>query len=41
MTEFNPEEEGPHRGEIVVFWTWAAIICVGLATMIMIPLLGR
>jgi len=41
MADFTPEEEGPHRGEVVVFWAWAVIIGVGLVTMITIPLMGR
>jgi hypothetical protein len=41
MADFTPEEEGPHRGEAIVFWTWGVIIAVGLVTMITLPLLGR
>ncbi len=41
MVDFTPEEEGPHRGERIVFWSWAVIIAVGLVVMIAIPVLGR
>jgi len=41
MPDFTPEEAGPQTGERVVFWTWAAIIAVGLAAMIAIPMMGR
>ena len=41
MADFTPEEEGPHRGEAIVFWTWGVIIAFGLVTMITLPLLGR
>jgi hypothetical protein len=41
MADFTPEEEGAHRGEVVVFWSWAVIIAFGLVAMIAIPLTGR
>jgi hypothetical protein len=41
MADFTPEEEGPQRGEVVVFWSWAVLIAVGLVAMITIPVLGR
>ena len=41
MADFTPEEEGPLRGEAVVFWTWMVLIAGGLAVMIALPLLGR
>lgn len=39
--DFTPEEEGPRPGEAVVFWSWIAVLAVGLAYMILIPLSGR
>lgn len=34
--------ERPHtRAMAVPFWTWMSIIVVGLAVMIVLPLLGR
>ncbi|WP_461472035.1 hypothetical protein [Microbacterium sp. HJ5] len=39
--DFTPEEEGARRGEAAVFWTWIAVLAVGLAYMIAIPLSGR
>ena len=41
MDEFTPEEAGPRRGEAVVFWSWITVLAVGLAYMIMIPVVGR
>jgi hypothetical protein len=41
MTDFTPEEEGGRRGEAVVFWSWIAVLAIGLAYMILIPLGGR
>ncbi|MDW4573259.1 hypothetical protein R8Z57_10810 [Microbacterium sp. M3] len=41
MVDFTPEEEGPRRGEAVVFWSWIIVLAVGLAYMIAIPLMGR
>ena len=39
--DFTPEEEGPRRGEATVFWSWIAVLAVGLVYMIAIPLSGR
>ncbi|KQZ84944.1 hypothetical protein ASD56_00715 [Microbacterium sp. Root166] len=39
--DFTPEEEGPRPGEAVVFWSWIAVLAVGLAYMILVPLSGR
>ena len=41
MTDFTPEEEGGRRGEADVFWSWIALLAIGLAYMIVIPLSGR
>jgi hypothetical protein len=41
IVDFTPEEEGPRPGEAVVFWSWIAVLAVGLAYMILIPLSGR
>jgi hypothetical protein len=41
MPDFTPEEEGARRGEAVVFWSWIAVLAVGLAYMIALPLGGR
>ena len=41
MPDFTPEEEGARRGEAVVFWSWIAVLTVGLAYMIALPLAGR
>jgi hypothetical protein len=41
VVDFTPEEEGPRRGEAVVFWSWIIVLAVGLAYMIAIPLMGR
>ena len=41
MPDFTPEEEGARRGETVVFWSWIAVLAVGLAYMIALPLAGR
>ena len=41
MADFTPEEEGAHRGEAIVFWSWAVIIAFGLVTMLTVPLMGR
>ncbi len=38
MPEFTPEERGRRLGELLVFWSWAAVLAVGLALMIAIPL---
>lgn len=37
----TPEEEGPRRGEAIVFWSWIAVLAGGLVYMIAIPLSGR
>lgn len=39
--DFTPEEEGARRGEAAVFWSWITVLAVGLAYMILIPLIGR
>ena len=36
-----PEQEKETAGMRVVFWTWMAIVWVGLAAMIATPLGGR
>lgn len=41
MVDFTPEEAGPRVAEVVVFWAWSAVIAVGLAVMIAIPMMGR
>ncbi|WP_268807194.1 hypothetical protein [Microbacterium timonense] len=41
MADFTPEEEGPRRGEVVMFWSWIAVLGLGLAYMIAIPLAGQ
>jgi hypothetical protein len=41
MTDFTPEEKGARRGEAVVFWSWIAVLAIGLAYMILIPIGGR
>jgi hypothetical protein len=41
MVNFTPEEAGPRPGAKVVFWSWMAVIVVGLAVMIVLPLVGR
>ena len=41
MADFTAEERGPRRGERVVFWAWLSTISLGLAVMIVIPLIGR
>ncbi len=42
MAHFTPEEEeGARVGEAAVFWSWIAVLAVGLAYMIIVPLLGR
>jgi hypothetical protein len=41
VQDFTPEEAGPRRGEAVVFWSWIALLSVGLAYMISIPLMGQ
>jgi hypothetical protein len=41
MDDFTPEEAGPRRGEAVVFWSWIAVLAVGLAYMITVPLMGQ
>ena len=41
MEETMPEQEKETAGMRVVFWTWMAIVWVGLAAMIATPLGGR
>ncbi|WP_274543201.1 hypothetical protein [Microbacterium sp. CPCC 204701] len=41
MVDFTPEEAGPRPGEAVVFWSWIAVLAVGLAYQIALPLAGR
>jgi len=41
MFDFTPEAEGQARGEAVMFWGWLAVIGIGLALMISIPLMGQ
>ena len=41
VQDFTPEEAGPRRGEVVVFWSWIAVLGVGLAYMITISLMGQ
>ncbi|MFE5409949.1 hypothetical protein [Microbacterium sp. NPDC056569] len=41
MVDSTPEEEGPRRGEAVVFWCWIAVLAGGLGYMIAVPLMGR
>lgn len=41
MIHFTPEEEGGRPGEAVVFWWWIAVLALGLAYMIALPLAGR
>jgi len=41
MAHFTPEEEGARIGEAAVFWSWIALLAVGLAYMILLPLMGR
>jgi hypothetical protein len=41
MIHFTPEEEGERAGEAVVFWSWIAVLALGLAYMIALPLAGR
>ena len=41
MVDFTPEEAGERAGEAVVFWSWIAVLGLGLTYMIALPLLGR
>ena len=41
MADFAPEEAGPRLGAWVTFWAWAGAIGLGLALMIVTPLMGR
>ena len=41
MVDFTPEEAGERQGEAVVFWSWIAVLALGLAYMIALPLAGR
>ena len=41
MVDFTPEEAGERAGEAVVFWSWIAVLAVGLVYMIALPLTGR
>jgi len=36
-----PESVPERVGRRAMFWTWAVIIAFGLATFLLIPLLGR
>jgi hypothetical protein len=38
--DYTPEEAGARRGEVIVFVAWASVIGLGLAAMIIIPLVG-
>jgi hypothetical protein len=38
----SPPDEAPRgRDEAVVFWSWIAVLSIGLAYMLAIPLSGR
>lgn len=41
MIHFTPQEAGPRAGEAVAFWSWIAVLALGLAYMIVLPLMGR
>lgn len=41
MVDFTPEEAGARKGEAVVFWSWIAVLALGLVYMIALPLAGR
>lgn len=41
VVDFTPEEAGERPGEAAVFWSWIALLGIGLAYMIAVPLMGR